>query len=282
MKYMRTERFAKPHNPTHSIRGLAPSKVETLLHGVSVAEQIENERQQARAVEFAARREAQQQQLQAKYELRAQQQQEKEMAGLKESLEKAIVEKAARAAKLDATLAEWDDDEDAPAPEVNIATTKETNPMQFTETQYITAPTVQTPPAGSISQGTFDYVRSHPNNTTRHIVERLHTLYGYNTTSTTSLISQMVRQGRISRENGVLLALYDRYSPIKVKPKAAKVAHKQVKITVNGQDIAAPAGGIATLTKPPVAHSISSLLDNISVNEARALYLELKKLFGGN
>ncbi len=284
MKHPRSSRFTKPHNPTRNLRALAPSKVEKLIHGVSVAEQITHDRQQARIVEFEALSKvaqqqqliaqqqkllAQQQKLQEKYDLRTQQQQEKDMAGLRESLESAMAEKAARAAALSATLEEWGDDEDAPAPAA-VTPTKE--PITMTQ-QTSTL---------SVSEGTFNFVRNNPNNTARYVVESLFALYGYNTASTTSLISQMVKQGRVGRENGVLVALYETYSPIKASKQAVKVEHKQVKIVVNGQDNTAPAGGIATLAKPPVAHSISNLLDNISVNEARALYLELKKLFGGN
>jgi hypothetical protein len=270
MKHPRSSRFTKPHNPTGNLRALASSTVEKLIHGVSVAEQITHDRQQARIAEFEAlSKAAQQQQLEEKYDLRTQQQQEKDMAGLRESLESAMAEKAARAAALSATLEEWGDDEDAPAPAA-VTPTKE--PITMTQ-QTSTL---------SVSEGTFNFVRNNPNNTARYIVERLFVLYGYNTASTTSLISQMVKQGRVGRENGVLVALYETYSPIKASKQAVKVEHKQVKIVVKGQDITAPAGGIATLAKPPVAHSISNLLDNISVNEARALYLELKKLFGGN
>jgi hypothetical protein len=36
------------------------------------------------------------------------------------------------------------------------------------------------------------------------------------------------------------------------------------------------------LVKPALAASVKDMLDKISVNEARALYLELKSMFGGN
>ena len=58
--------------------------------------------------------------------------------------------------------------------------------------------------------------------------------------------------------------------------------HKQVRITVRGEDLTPRSGGIPMLVKPALAANIKTLLDEISVNEARALYLELKSMFGGN
>jgi hypothetical protein len=101
----------------------------------------------------------------------------------------------------------------------------------------------------------------------------------------------MVRQRLVSIDmQGKLTTLVKDYIPLKATPKIvgrkptvqpARTEHKHVRITVKGEDI----NGIAALkSKPEVtqADQIAHLLDSISVNEARAIYLELKKLFGGN
>ena len=145
----------------------------------------------------------------------------------------------------------------------------------YTETTYKTVPmTTQTT---SVSESTFNYIRDNPCITKRDAIRGL-TELGFNPSSTTSLISGMIRQGLVNKNYvGELSIAVPKYVPLKVmsKPKSKR---EQVRITVKGEDI----NGIAALAKPPVAHSIGNLLDNISVNEARALYLELKTMFGGN
>ena len=134
----------------------------------------------------------------------------------------------------------------------------------------------------SVSQQTFEHVKANPGITTRQAVIDLAAM-GLNAASTTSLISQMVRTGMCKREDQQLYMQVKYYRPIQIAKKT-KSKHKQVRIVIRPRpQEEAPAAGIATLaSKPDVAHNIKSLLDEISVNEARALYLELKTMFGGN
>jgi len=268
--------YVKAHNTNLNVYGIGLARVETLLNGETEAERIFKERKAQEETEAdVIRKEAQQQKV-AKQMLHIQKKEEEAMSTLRESLEKAILEKEHRAAKLQATIDDWGDDEDAPAPVVNTIN-KETR---------VTITPVHTPT--TISEGTFNFVRNNPSQTAKDTVSRLHSVYGYNPTSTTSLISQMVRQGLIGRQDGLLYALVDSYKPIKskdalIKQQEQQAPHKQVRITVRGEDINPPSKGIAALaSKPEAVYNITALLDTISVNEARALYLELKKLFGGN
>ena len=146
----------------------------------------------------------------------------------------------------------------------------------YTETTYKTVPmNTQTT---SVSESTFNFIRDNPRIHKKDAIRGL-TKLGFNPASTTSLISGMIRQKMVDQNYaGTLVALVPKYVPLKVMSKPKKTPHKHVRITVKGEDI----NGIAALAKPPIAHSISNLLDNISVNEARALYLELKTMFGGN
>jgi hypothetical protein len=141
----------------------------------------------------------------------------------------------------------------------------------------------------SISESTFNYVKDNPYTTKKAAVIAL-TQAGYNPASTTSLLSQMVRQKQISYDHlGKMTTLVKKYMPLKA-PAKHKPAQKLVMTytpAFNGVDIDMPkakdTGGIAALaSKPDVAYNIKALLDSINVNEARALYLELKSMFGGN
>jgi len=157
------------------------------------------------------------------------------------------------------------------------------NPLNSNEAYDKAYPTPQpktpmTTQTTSVSESTFNYIRDNPRIHKKDAIRGL-TKLGFNPASTTSLISGMIRQKMVDQNYaGTLVAVVPKYVPLKVmsKPKSKR---DQVRIIVKGEDI----NGIAALAgKPPVASSIANLLDNISVNEARALYLELKTMFGGN
>ena len=271
---MRYKHRGHTHNNSSIATKLAPDKLETLLYGAPLPDAVYAEQKQKEIDAYSLVR---QQELQAQRVLRAQQKEDADMSALRDSLEKAIAEKQARAAKLQATMDDWSEDE----PVNEKPTTKE-----IKDTMTYTSKTV------SVSEGTFNYVKAHPYTTKAEAVEAL-AEQGYNRASTTSLLSHMVRQRLVSSDaNGKLTAIVKEYIPLKATPKVSgrkitvqppRTEHKQVRITVNGESISKPSGGIAALaSKPDVAHNIKSLLDEISVNEARALYLELKTMFGGN
>jgi hypothetical protein len=156
-------------------------------------------------------------------------------------------------------------------------------------TTMTTAPApAQTLAHTSVSQQTFEHVKANPGVTTRQAVNDLAAM-GLHATSVASLISQMVLSGMCKRVDQQLYMQVKYYRPIQTSKKVKKVTSKRdvVRIVTRPhpqEDAAAvSAAGIASLaSKPDVAHNIKSLLDEISVNEARALYLELKKLFGGS
>ena len=121
----------------------------------------------------------------------------------------------------------------------------------------------------SITQQTFDYIKARPGIKIKNAVAELQTL-GLKAVTTTSLISQMVRNGLLSKVDHRLTALAQQYkSPVAMR--------KQVRITVKGKDInPEPVKEVTQLDQ------IHHLLDSISAKEAYAIYLELKKMFGGN
>jgi hypothetical protein len=271
--------FVKHHDTNLNVYGIGAARVERLLHGETDAEKLLRERQE---VATAVRKEVRQQQELAKQALRLQQKEEEVMASLRESLEKALAEKEERAARLQATLDDWGDDEP-----VNMKPTTKESPMQFND--IVTCAPAPTPINSSVSQQTFEHIKANPGITTRQAVMDLAAM-GLNAASTTSLISQMVRTGMCKRDNHQLYMMVKYYRPIQMIKKA-KSKRDVVRVITRPrpqEDAAvvtapAPAAGIASLaSKPDVTYNLKSLLDNISVNEARALYLELKTMFGGN
>jgi len=258
---MRYKHRGHVHNPTTGA-ALKPEKLEALLYGEPISVTLMKAQHAEQEKERGLRAAFKQQQEAARLALHIQKKEEEAMSALRESLEKALAEKEERAAKLQATLDDWGDDE----PINEKPTTKET-----------TVTTTTAPINTSVSQQTFELVNTNPGISVKVATQAL-VARGLNVSSVTSLIYQMVRKGMFRKVGDCLHAQVNQYRPVGLKKAKVSPAHKQVRITVKGEDI----NGIAALTKPPVAHSISNLLDNISVNEARALYLELKKLFGGN
>ena len=266
---MRYKHRGHMHIPTTGA-ALRPEKLETLLYGEPVSVTIMKAQH---AEQEAVRQEARQRIAQSQAALKAQQKEEEAMSSLRESLEKALAEKEARAAKLQSTLDDWGDDEPI---NVKIDTATATNKEPIVTTEPINI---------SVSQQTFEFIKANSGISVKKAISAL-VARGLNESSVTSLISQMTRKGMFNRVDGYLTAQVKYYRPVglkKAKPKVASNVPSSEFVSFQQAPAETPTGGIAALaSRPDVAHNITALLDNISVNEARALYVELKKLFGGN
>ena len=138
------------------------------------------------------------------------------------------------------------------------------------------------PSSMSITEQAFEYIKANPGTTTKAAVNAL-TKRNLNPTSTKSIISQMVRTSVLRRDGHALYPMINQYRPLglkKKKPQAVSImlTHKPAA----AQRHPANTGGIVTLTNPQAAGNIAVLIDNISVKEARDLYIELKRMFGSN
>ena len=141
----------------------------------------------------------------------------------------------------------------------------------------------------NVSRETFNYVKASPNSTSAQVCAVLEKR-GFKESSVGSLLAQFVKQGMMSRdESGRYKTLVPEYTPLKsnkatkslkaVQPLKRKVGRPK------GQSL-----GIAAL-KPEAGGKatgvISSqwdaetVINNIGLKQARALYDELKKIFGG-
>lgn len=137
----------------------------------------------------------------------------------------------------------------------------------------------------NVTRETFEHVKNNPGQTRAQAVQALEKR-GFSANSTTSLISQMVRQDLIREARGLLYVQSPEYRPLKtartLKAQAQKaVVEKQVE-----KPVAKKATPVAEATPEPAPQinatwDAETLLNNLSIKQARALYDELRKIFGG-
>jgi hypothetical protein len=90
------------------------------------------------------------------------------------------------------------------------------------------------------------------------------------------LLGQFIKQGQIAERNGFLFAQQSEYKPLKASQRKPAVV-----------EAPAPKAEAKPKTKPVPAPQINAawdaetLLNNLSIKQARALYDELRKIFGG-
>jgi len=136
----------------------------------------------------------------------------------------------------------------------------------------------------NVTRITFDYVRDNPGKTRKEVATALE-VQGFKPSSVTSLLGQMLKQGLMRESAQLLYVTVNEYTPIKGskvrKALAAKPQEQQRKIVklVNTRT-----GEVLNPTPAPqinAAWDAETLLNNLSIKQARALYDELRKIFGG-
>jgi hypothetical protein len=129
----------------------------------------------------------------------------------------------------------------------------------------------------NVTRATFDFVKNNPHKSRKTICAALEK-DGYKPTSVDSLLTQFVKHGLCVRDaNSNYTTAVSEYTPIKVRKqiKAAQVIQK-AKIT-RGE-------GIAALSAQPMVKLVwdaDTVINNIGLKQAHALYKELGKYFGG-
>lgn len=133
----------------------------------------------------------------------------------------------------------------------------------------------------NVTRITFDYVRDNPGKTRKEIAVALEAR-GFKTSSVTSLLGQMVKQGMLRESTGLLYVTTGEYAPLKSSKKMRAVAEtpqapqrKVVTITRRAAPEAEPTPQINSVWDAEV------LLNTLSIKQARELYDELRKIFGG-
>lgn len=146
-----------------------------------------------------------------------------------------------------------------------------------------TTMTQKTPPyfttTNNVCRATFDCIKNNPGKT-RQDIARMLEADGYKKSSTTSLMGQMVKQGMVRDTGGVLFTVHAEYRPIKSYKAFVKMQEKAQPKKVKKD---APVAQVKAEPAPQInsAWDAETILNNLSIKQARALYDELRKIFGG-
>jgi hypothetical protein len=196
---------------------------------------------------------------------------------------------------LNQTLKEWDDEGETHFPINNPSV-----PVQTKTSHKI---------KNNVMRETFAFIKAHPGLKGPEIGEHMERR-GFKSKSTTSVASQLVREGQAERVDGRYYILANEYSPIK-QTSTSKITQlrrrvEELKVVAKGKGIAdlpvqAPAQGLAALAAP-VAHTAPTpeeppkpkrfamlttpqtpeqIVKGMTAYQARELYEHLKQLFGG-
>jgi len=139
-------------------------------------------------------------------------------------------------------------------------------------------------PTNNVTLETFNYVRDNPNKLSGEIRAAM-TARGFNTGSVGSLITQFTKQGQFAKDhNGRYSVIVREYTPLKSTKKfrsEGKRVNKIVSIKSKPKSAGIAALQVDTTPKAIPKTDIQSILNGLSILQARALYDELKKIFGG-
>lgn len=175
---------------------------------------------------------------------------------------------------LSKVLNEWDESNNQPEKQVEQAQTK---PYLFKTTNNVT-------------RSTFNAVRDTPGCKRKAILFGLER-QGYKPASTTSILSQMIKQRLVREEDdGTLYANFKEYVPLKgtskpkvkvkaqAKPKAVPTPKQEVKAAPQAMGIT-KSQSVWTNTRRVV--DIDEWLSEVPLMQARMVYMRLKEIFEG-
>lgn len=173
--------------------------------------------------------------------------------------------------KLEAAINEWE--ESHTQQEKQMETTQQQPPAHLFRT------------TNNVTRSTFNLIRDNAGITRKGAIAKLEEMQ-YKPASTTSLITQMVRQRLIRLEtNGGLHANFPEYMPLKANLRRV-LAEKKPKKTKEAKAVPKAEAGIAAL-QPQAPRSaiittnfdVDSILKNLTIMQAKALRDALNNLF---
>ena len=132
----------------------------------------------------------------------------------------------------------------------------------------------------NVTRITFEYVRDNPGKTRKEIAVALEA-QGFKSSSVTSLLGQMIKQGVMRESAHLLYVTTNEYEPLKsskkLKAMAAKPQAPQRKVV----KIVNTRTGEVVNPRPEIKEwSVESVIGGLNVRQAMAVYMELKKIFG--
>lgn len=228
-------------NPNHHIQPLTAARLERILYGESLPDKHSKERLEQARKEYA-------------------------VPDMKTALSEA--------------LNEWAKDDEQTKPK------EKAMPTNFVKTPDNKVRFVST---NNVSRETFDFVMKNPGVTRTRAMDAMEAK-GFKKSSVSSLIGQYIRCAFFSQtDDGKLYCLLKEYRSLpSTKAQRALVATQRKPVKAKVAKVVKPAKseGIAALKVDTgvvvkKAFDPAVVLDSLSVVQARALYDELKKIFGG-
>lgn len=131
-------------------------------------------------------------------------------------------------------------------------------------------------PTNNVTIETFNFVKNNPNSVGGFITDAL-SKRGFKRNSVGSLLTQFVKQGHMTKTpKGEYKTIIPAYTPLKASKKFKALSKPKTKVA-KSEGIAAlkPQGKVST------QWDAETIIDNIGLKQARALYDELKTIFGG-
>ena len=131
----------------------------------------------------------------------------------------------------------------------------------------------------NVTRATFDYVKNNPRQSCKTICKALEK-EGYKSSSIGSLLTQFVKNGLCVKDaNNNYTTIANEYSPIKASKRLKTDQVIQKAKTTRGEGIAALSAQPKYI--PVTEWNVQAVLNDMSIVQARAMYDELKKIFGG-
>lgn len=143
----------------------------------------------------------------------------------------------------------------------------------------------------NVCRVTFEYVRDNPGKTRVEAAKALEA-QGYKSGSVSSLLGQMLKQGMMRESAHLLYVTSNEYRPLKsskvlksmqAKAQAQAVPERKKVVLVSKRtgEVLNPAPKVEAVPQINSVWDAETLLNNLSIKQARALYDELRKIFGG-
>ena len=176
-------------------------------------------------------------------------------------------------------------------PDLKTEMSKVLNAWEQDETDTLARPMVAGPSGklvfgvtNNVSREPFNVVKNNPAQTHLTVTEALGKR-GFKKTSVASLLTQFVKQGQMARDhNNQYITLVPEYTPLKSTKKfrsEGKRVNKIVNIKSKPKSEGIAALKVDTTPKVKPSWDVDTVLDTMSIVQARTLYDALKKIFGG-
>ncbi len=180
--------------------------------------------------------------------------------------------------ELSKVISNWEE------PEVNTTPAPTTRPFNFVETK-------------GTSRAVFDYILSNPGQTRTEIYDGVAAL-GHSRPTVQTLVTQMLRQKRITETDSGITSNYNEYTPLKSwatwqrmeqkakradttkAARAAKAAKDAARAAAKKAAAIAPTPEIKPAPPLPSDTEVEDFVNSLTLKQAKAVYEELKKVFG--